>query len=706
MRISALSNVSFGRALKPEELAEFGSVRDEGKKLAGQTGKSIFIVPDTCLPQSNAKNTGVSSLANPESFVFFKDMKPYLGYNTAEVMPAGEIAPIGKFYCAYEADALSLGSQHISPELLTTESYANILKPEDVQEIVDSNKIADRENIVNYSNVVDDDGAQNITLREKAYKNFKELDDNHPLKQEFKTFVSENNDWLEPKGIFKVLEKKNGTKDYNIWADEVEKNLYEPDYDSAARSERISKILSENSDDIDFYNFKQFLANKHLAEGKKNLNSIDVSLTGDCLIGFSKDEQWAYPKAFKKGHFIGEPVWRLPSLDYDTIANPESDAAKLLKKKVQLYAKRYDSIRFDVAWAYVNPVITPAGTDKILPENKKYMGDTLLKFIENTVKEVKGENYDLKNLIWEFDADGNTFKMFKPNTKELIDPLKDRVKIFGNTYMHSKDEFGWGSNDSFVNKWGWKPEEFVIGVGNHDAQPLKQIANDVEDICIPSKDGRFHKKDSIKPLSEILKIDAAKLQDPVEFTKAKWAEPMMALNNQMFYMDVFGRDERFDVHTFNITSHPEKNYARKITSNYMEVFHNALREGFAFNIMDSLEKVFKAKGLNASHSELYNKIIKYRDILLEPEAAPEVNVEVPPPTTTSPPPTPTAPPTPTQAQTKEVETVKKATKSMPKKLIAGIAIAVAAGGGIFAYHKMHSKKALQKTDNKNIAVNA
>jgi len=723
MRISALNQVSFGRALKPEELAEFGSVRDEGKKLTGQTGKSIFIVPDTCLPQTEMKNTGVSSLANPESFVFFKDMKPYLGFNTAEVLPAGEISPVGKFYCAYEADALSLGSQHISPELLATDGYANLLKAEDVQDIVDSNKIADRQNIVNYSNVVDDDGAQNITLREKAYKNFKALDENHPLKQEFKTFVAENNDWMEPKSIFGVLAKKHGTKDFDTWNDEVEKNLYNPDYDGAARTERINKILGENAEDVDFYKFKQFLADKHLAEGKKNLNSIDVSLTGDCLIGFSKDEQWTYPKAFKKNHFIGEPSWRLPSLDYDTITNPDSDAAKLLKKKVQLYAKRYDSIRFDVAWAYVSPVVTPPGVEKVLPENRKEMGDTLLKFIENSVKEVKGQDYDLKNLIWEFDADSETFKMFKPDSKELIDPLKDRVKVLGSTYMHSKDEMGWGSNDSFVNKWKWKPEEFVLGIGNHDAQPLRQIANNVEDICMPKTAGRYHKDDSIKPLSEILKIDSAKLQDPVEFTKAKWAEPMTALNNQMFYMDVFGREDRFDVQTFNIVEHPEKNYARKITANYMEVFQNALREGFAFNIMDSLEKVFKSKGLDATHSELYNKIIKFRDILLEPEPAKAEDKALPhsagaagaggAPTpsggagvtgSTGANPNPPVPPKTTESEA----VVKQASKSLPKKLLIAFGIALAAGGGIFAYHKTHSKKEQpnQNQDNKTIVAKA
>ncbi len=88
----------------------------------------------------------------------------------------------------------------------------------------------------------------------------------------------------------------------------------------------------------------------------------------------------------------------------------------------------------------------------------------------------------------------------------------------------------------------------------------------------------------------------------MEYAKAKWAEPMTAKNNMMFYMDVFGREERFNMHGQNTTVHPEKNFAYKIPENYKEVYHKAVQEGYGFNIMDSLEKVFKAKGLDRTET--------------------------------------------------------------------------------------------------------
>ena len=58
------SYINFKRALLPEELAEYTSTLKEAKKVTGQTGKSVFIMPSTCLPQVNNLNTGVGNLSS------------------------------------------------------------------------------------------------------------------------------------------------------------------------------------------------------------------------------------------------------------------------------------------------------------------------------------------------------------------------------------------------------------------------------------------------------------------------------------------------------------------------------------------------------------------------------------------------------------------------------------------------------------------
>lgn len=643
MKISAIhtNSISFGRSLQPKEIEEFNRLRDECKSLTSQTGKAIFIVHDACLPQSPDKNTGVGNLSSKESLDFFKYMKPYLGFNMVEVLPQGQVAPCNGLYCAYAGSALSLGNHQINPELLTTKEYHHLLKDKEFEQIVKANTAPDKDSIVNYKNVMDNNGVQNQILA-IAHDRFKNLPDNIPLKQRYTQFVSENSDWLD-------IPRK-----------------YEPD--------------------LDFFRFKQFLADEHLKIGKKQLNDMGVKLCGDCLIGFSRDEVNAFPNAFKKDHFIGDPGWHLPALDYDSITDPNSDAAKLLKRKVQLFAKRYDAIRFDVGWAYIAPVITPAGEKKILNENKKYLGDTLLKFIENAVKEVKGDDFDLHNLMYELDADPEVFSLFKTNSSEQIDATKGRVKIMGNTYMHFDDNLGWGTNSAYLNR-GWSPDEYTLGIGNHDPQPLKQIAKDIpEEICYP--DGKTikaaHKQSAVRALAKIFHKTEDKFQDPVEFAKSKWAIPMHSKNMYMFYMDVFGREERFDMQGFNTTVHPEKNYAYKIPYNYQKAYQDGLKEGFGFNIMDSFERLFKVLGLTQTHSDLYSQIIKFRDILLEPEPlknAQNINTTNIDETT----PNKTDIETITQTAQQITNTAKKASKKWP--WITGILAIAGIGSGIYIKNK-------------------
>lgn len=570
MKISAINSVTFGRRLTPAETQEFQQVQQEAKKLVGQTGKSIFIVHDACLPQSATKNTGVSNLVAKESQDFIKFMKPLLGFNIVEVLPQGQVAnSLGSgLYCAYSGTAFSLGIHQIDPELLTTEKFGKILKPEEYKQIVSANKKTDKESIANYDNVMAHAGEQNKVLK-IAHKRFLALDENCDLKKQYKNYIKENSYWLD--------------------------------------------LPNKFESDMDYFKFKQFLADEHLKMAKAELNAQGLKLCGDCLIGFSKTELEAFPNAYMKDFYIGDRTWNLKALNYNELANPNSDAAKLLKTKVQLFAKRYDMIRFDVGWAYLNPLLINEAGDY---SYKQYMGDTVLKFIENAVKEVKGEDFDLRNLIYEFEGGD----IFKPNSGELLDEVKYRTKIFGTTHMHENDWDVWGSNDAFIKR-GWDPDYFVVGVGNHDPQPLRQIAQDMVDTSMNPP--YSHKQDAINPLARILKLDPNSLQDPVEFAKAKWAEPMMAKHNEMFYMDVFGREDRFDMQNLNLVNDPSKNlsahrnYARKIPADYKTAYHNAVEEGFGFNIMDSLAKVFKVKDLDKTHPELYEKIIKYRDILLE-----------------------------------------------------------------------------------------
>ncbi len=567
MRVKAATggNLSFKRKLRKEEIADYTQTLNAAKQKTGQTGKSILIVHDTCLPQNRNSNTGLGTLSSQESLKFFETMKTYLGINTIEILPQGPISPKNGIYCAYDSAALPLANHVINPQLLTGDKFGRLITQEDIQEVVKKN--ISFPNQANYKNVMDDDSPFDKMLK-KAFDRFKNIDESSDLKKNYKIFEKENLDWLEP----------------------------------------LTKNVSE--EEKSFFKFKQFLAEEHLKIARSELNKMGLKLYGDCEIGFSPKEVAAFPDAFAKDTYIGLRSWGLPALNYDNILDSQSASHKLLKKKVQLAARRYDSIRFDVSWCYVTPLLT----QKDGTESRKEMGDSLLKLIEGWVKEVKGGDFDVNNLLHEFEASATEFRAMK-NDNELIYPLKGRKKVYSSAHLSEN----WGTNDAFLNYRKWSPDEFVIGVGNHDPQPLRQIAEGTPDFVIENgkKTAKLYKKDQIGPLARILNISETILQNPIEFAKAKFAEPMSAKNNMLFYMDVFGCRERFDMQNFN----NPKAYSFKIWDDFETAYIKAVREGFGFNPMDALAKVFKAKGLDKSEPDLYKKLIKYRDILLEKEPA-------------------------------------------------------------------------------------
>ena len=590
----------FGRSLTSEELIEYKKTLSEAKEKVGNDGKSILIVHDACLPQSADRNTGVGTLGAKKSLQFFDFMKNYLGINSVEILPSGEVAPYqdGRFFCAYNSSALSLSPHQINLELLTTPEYGNLISQDDIAKVVNANTMDKKEFLVNFENVVNKNSPFDEVLK-KAFLKFRANNCPSEIRREFFKYVNENKDWLEPKGLFLALSDEYRHPYWRNWSAQDKDLLIDK---RGFAQTRKNLLLTKYREKIEFYYFKQFLADKHLVYARKNLNEKGLKLIGDCLISFSEDERWAYQAAFNHRYSVG---WGLPALRYDSILDEKSPASALLKKKVQLFAKRYDSIRFDVSWAYVKPNLTPCDSKDVPYPYDTDFGSKLLDRIDDYVREVKGQDFDVKELIHEFDASPEVFPMTEttPNGQRWRAPLMDRTKALGTTYM-SQD---WGQNQHYLYLNDGKPN-FVLGAGNHDPQPLRQIAYGMPDI-----NGEVYKPRQVDYLSDFFRVDKNVLENPIEFIKAKFAELLTAKNNQFFYIDVFGEERRFDS---QIQNTPE-NYRLKLPENFERHYFNAVESGHGFNPMDALAKVFKQKGLDLSHQDLYARIIKYRDILLE-----------------------------------------------------------------------------------------
>ncbi len=638
MHINRIENISFQRRLTNNEAKEARKLHPEIQKILGHDGHNILILHDPCLPYNSGKDTGIGYLFSKEGLKFIDDMKTLLGITNIEVHPQGEyyIVPKNGFCCPYTATALSLGSHLIPPAELVKAKYGALLNAEEVKSIVNSNTTPNKDTILNWENIIKFESTNENVLK-KAYGRFKKISNDTPLKKDYFEFVKSNNDWLEPIAVYQRLLLKY-KKTLQHWSD-LDKNLYNPDFASPQKESRLKQLLEENRDDIDFYRFKQYFADKFLKESKNELKKMGLKLTGDELIGFSEAEMFAFPKAFMQGKSIG---WGLPALDYDTILNPDSPAAKLLKRKTELFAKRYDgAIRFDVGWAYLNPTITNKDTKNV--EHRALNTDAILNMIEDTVKKTTGKDFDNKNLLYEFEAAPEDFPLNTQNRNFI----KNRTKVYSMQYMDKS----WGYLDSFIRNQRFSPEYLVAGLGNHDVLPVRQFAG-IKEVDF----SKLNREETIKLLSETFGGDIKKLDkpdnynyylnlyrtltekkrvqaqilsskynipvdtlltNPAEFVKAKAAEAFCGKNTMFYFMDVLGRSKTFDAGELN----GYENYRYRITPDYMEEYTKAVSEGFGINMFDIYEKRFKALGLDIKYPKLYKQIQKYKQIIQSPEPA-------------------------------------------------------------------------------------
>ena len=561
MKIVFCTTPNFCRRLRSSEEAEYSDVLQKGRRLVSGDkrgdGKNILIVPAQSLPQSAQNNTGAGNLSGEESLRFFNFAKKYWGINEIQLLPMGQFHRKNGAYHLYSGTSMELGNHVID--------IKSFIPREDYEKVVSANKI---KNKVNYENIVDAASSQERVLK-KLYSDMP-----LKLKAEFSEYKKSVPEFIEKKAIFRVLTDIYQDYKYENWSS-VDANLFNEDVVSRdMRNIRIAEIKEIGSEEIDFNIFKQFLAEKSLADAKLKLNKMDLKLNADMICGCSYDEVWSYPKAFLKNKYMD---WGFPIIDGDS-----EEGLDFLRKKVRFYAQKFDGIRVDGAWTYVSPNVYQKETNN---KSRIYNNDKLLNLIEEEYKKIKGSGFDKRDLMYEFAADPKDFNVF--DEFRLKPYLEDRMKVYTSDSL-SED---FGSAKVFIDR-GWDKDTFIMGMSNHDSMPVK-VTDSQANV-----------------LSKLLKIPRDILSDINEFTKAKFAESIRAKHNMLFFTHALGIKKQYSSGVADSDM-----YRLKIPENYEQLYFKALQDGAGFNPMDALEKQFKAQGLDKSEPELYKKIVKFRKIL-------------------------------------------------------------------------------------------
>lgn len=577
-------NLSFGRAFTTAEKTEYKDIIAKSREKLG-TNNTSMILFDVSFPQAKGENTGIGSSFSKSAENFLKFMKDMTGINTIQLGPQGNITKSN--VSPFSGSVFATGEHVIDLKKLTTKEYNSILPKEDFNKAL----VNTDETKAQYDSVLGEDGTQATALK-TAFENFKTLSADAPIKKEFKQFEQDNADWLERDNLYSALSEKHGNDYWKSWGDELDRNLFSGEHPQEQVDARISELKDNHKNAMEFNSFTQFIADKQQQESKATLSKAGIKLSGDCLVGFSPKENWAYQSAFGKDEYFGCPggngpvTWGLPAIDMSKVGEADNlgESGKLLQKKFDSFFKKYDGSRIDAAWQLVKPYIYEETKDGPVVKDKGYLGDKILKIMDNSAKKVLGKNYKPENLNLELLG----------GPVDMKDPIfKNRVQIQHSIWQKP----GWGSVNFYKEK-GLSDKEFVFGLGTHDDSTLAQVTKEKT-------------KEQAPVLAKNLKFDEKTLlNNPKEFMKAKFAEIFTARNNFFTAFDALGIDKRFN--TGGIDSN---NWSARVPQNYEEVYHSNLVKGTALNTPDAMLLAMKAKGVE--DKKLQSKLATAAQILKE-----------------------------------------------------------------------------------------
>lgn len=654
LRISANRNVSFTRAIRPDEEKDYGQTISDAKKFVGVKNMAL-VMHGSSFPQAD-KDLFIGSPFNTKAAEVNDFLKMH-GFDSIQLGPPGLISKDNTSpYCS------SINSKNYlfsDMSKLSTPQYGCILKYSDIMDETSDD--------YQYSRMTEFDQAFDSydRLFKKAYENMETSDNKQAVKlrKEYENYKETAGDWLETDALYDVLQAKNKTTDFNKWP-EVEKNLieYKNNPQSPMHEEAldvVSQIEEENLEALELYKFKQFIVNKQEKEFIKE-NPGKLNYISDAIIGFSMKDFWANQDAFMGDFRVGCPgggegfagqvahqVWDIPVINPKTLFKEDGSLGKggeLFKQKFGNLLDTYQNIRVDHVLGLIDPWIYDKKNVEVVKDAKgktvstnahgAFLSDMnwdgsidpnrdYSKILEKIVLPMlKEKNLSVNDVVWEsLGSETNTFKEVYHNKLHL-------PKIV---------DLKWDKGEH-QSKDNW------LVISTHDDPPFAKIAKKRAD----SKGDYYENNRGWAMDSAYLigfmhpeKLDSER--SPI-MGDLSWDTRLRVITKnqellrcgekvQVSFMDFFGLSK-----TYNEKGHSNKdNWKLRLSKDYKNQYYKTLEDKdwhkIALNMPELLKRAVISKIYTANKTRveqdkdfqeakpLIDKLDKYEKILYEKEEA-------------------------------------------------------------------------------------
>ncbi len=162
---------------------------------------------------------------------------------------------------------------------------------------------------------------------------------------DFENFKKEQEYWLPDYSLFRALKEANSWDSWEKWSEGAK----------TRKKASITKLKKSHADEIEFYNFVQWIAFKQLTDARKKLAESGILIKGDLplLVDYESSDVWSHNDFFNLGVCAGAPPdqyselgqnWGMPTYDWGNI---QKDDFTWWRKRLKYAENFYDIFRID-----------------------------------------------------------------------------------------------------------------------------------------------------------------------------------------------------------------------------------------------------------------------------------------------------------------------------------------------------------------------
>jgi 4-alpha-glucanotransferase len=564
-----------------------------------------------------------------------------LGFNGVQLGPQGQTSDINA--SPYDGTLFARNTMNIPLRSLVAQGFVS---EEEAQAALSAVPPSSRSRVA-YEHAFKTYGA----LLEKAYGTFtrhRDAASSRARTAAFSDFLTENQGWLRPAGLYPLLSGEHGVGDWQKWGGgldfSLDQRLFGPaSGEASAVGARLQALTQQHAQALEAFAFEQWLVHDAHDQLRARCRTWGLKLYGDLQVGFSPLDLWAHRATVLPGYRMGAPPsrtnlegqpWNYAVLDpaqYSDGKGGLGPALRVVQLRMQKMLREYDGVRIDhphgliCPWVYRTDDPDPlhavqtgarlfdspnvaghealarlaiARPEQLNPTVARYADDWVASLEESQVAQYSA----LFDVVVEAAKDNG--RSVEDLVCEVLStqpyPLRRVLARYGLGRFRVTQKADLQTPTDVYRSENARPADWIM-LGTHDTPPLWRL--------VPQWRAKGTHLAQASYLAERLghtgtdgeRFAQLLASDDRLLAHAKFADVLAspAHNVMVFFPDLFGMQ---DIYNAPGVVSPD-NWMLRVPPNWREGYEKAARERSALNLPLALDWALQARGLPRNEAE-------------------------------------------------------------------------------------------------------